>query len=99
MRVTFDPGVGRTSSRKRVIRWIRGTGLTGWPTKGALPVCGGTCAMASVCCSIEVRSSVGSDSFSVSMVTYSSWLPLLVSSHYSLVFEDHEAQVTRILIF
>src|SRR6266487_5250350 len=71
MRMTLDPGVGRMSSRKRVIRWIRGAGVTGCCTEGTLSVCGGTGAIASVCCSIEARSPVGSGSFSVSMVT--SW--------------------------
>src|SRR5689334_5913899 len=99
MRVTFDPGVGRMSSRKCEIRCIRGSGFTGCPTKGAFPIFGGICAIASVCYSTGARSSVGSGSFSVSMITNSFWVLLLVSSHHLPVFEDHEAQVTRIPIY
>src|SRR6266851_4752180 len=60
MRVTFDPGVGRKSSINRVIRWVGGAGVTGFMTGAILSTCGSTGDIASVFCSAESGSSVGS---------------------------------------
>ena len=82
----FDPGVGRMSSINRVIRCKWGTGFTGCPAKAALPVC----------CSTEARSPVGSNSFSVSIVTYSA-----CRSYYLSLFaciRRYKSSTTRIPI-
>jgi hypothetical protein len=87
MRMTFDPGVGRMSSINRVIRWVcsaGGAGVAGFMTEAILPVCCSTGAIASVFCSAESGSSVGSDSSLVSNVTYFAFRhhPLLLSLYF-----------------
>jgi hypothetical protein len=72
MRVTFEPFVGRIASRNRVIRWVGGAGANGF-INGAMP---------SFCCRNEAVSSIGSGSFSASIVTYFPWKFLLDFSEY-----------------